>query len=320
MPSRNVEKTRERLQKRIEEGQYYEAHQQLRVVSQRYIKAESYDSAIDILHAGAQALFKANQGGSGGDLCLLLVEVYKTAKMAPDSVSKSRLVELITMMPSEEPSRKRFINESIAWTSKLGAFPAGDPELHHFIGNLYSQEDEVYEAEKHLLLGTKESADVLTRTLYEWYKQDESHTAPTYIARAVFGYLLVGNLREASRSLDVFIQQLVQDNPALVIQEVQSASADIRVFPSLPLLNFLSLLRLAVQTGGADIFRNLKSHYASQLRDVPAWDDALDQIGELYFGIQVRRPTNILDMMGSMFGGGSVERPAQQITGGYDLD
>ncbi|KAF8539764.1 hypothetical protein BDD12DRAFT_836346 [Trichophaea hybrida] len=320
MPSRNVEKTHERLQKRIKEGQYYEAHQQLRVVSQRYIKAESYGSAIDILHTGAQALFKANQGGSGGDLCLLLVETYKTAKMAPDSVSKSRLVELITMMPSEEPSRKRFINESIAWTSKLGAFPAGDPELHHFIGNLYSQEDEVYEAEKHLLLGTKESADVLTRTLYEWYKQDETRTAPTYIARAVFGYLLVGNLREASRSLDVFIQQLIQDSPALVIQEVQSASADIRVFPSLPLLNFLSLLRLAVQTGGADIFRNLKSHYASQLRDVPSWDDALDQIGELYFGIQVRRPTNILDMMGSMFGGGSVERPAQQITGGYDLD
>jgi hypothetical protein len=113
----------------------------------------------------------------------------------------------------------------------------------------------------------------LARTLYEWYKQDETHTAPTYIARAVFSYFLVGNLQEASRSLDVFIQQLVQDNPALVTQEVQSASADIRVFPSLPLLNFLSLLRLAVQTGGADVFRNLKSHYASQLRDVQAWDD-----------------------------------------------
>jgi len=275
-----------------------------------------------MLFTGAQALLKASQTGSGGDLCLLLVEVYKTARLAPDAVSKSRLIELITIIPPEEPSRKRFINESIVWTSKFGEFPAGDPELHHFAGNLYAQEDEVYEAEKHLLLGTKESAEVLARTLYGWYKQDQVHTAPTYIARAYFGYLLLGNLREASRSLDVFVQQLVQDNPSLVIQEVQSASADIRVFPSLPLLNFLRLLGLGIRTVDADVFRNLKSHYSSQLKEVPAWDNALDHIGEIYFRIQIRRPTNILDMMGSMFGGGgSSERQAQQIAGGgYDLD
>jgi hypothetical protein len=197
------------------------------------------------------------------------------------------------MMPSEEPSRKRFINEAIAWTSKFGEFPAGDPELHHFAGNLYAQgtetsqkrycyaklkstvllEDEVYEAEKHLILGTRDSADVLARMLYDWYKEDpEVHTAPTYIARAVLAYLLIGNLRDANRSLDLFVQQLIQDNPSLTVQEVQSASADVRIFPSLPLLNFLSLLRLGVQTGGQDVFRNLKSHYATQLRDVP-WDD-----------------------------------------------
>ncbi|KAI5854813.1 hypothetical protein BZA05DRAFT_392648 [Tricharina praecox] len=323
MASQNVEKTRLRLQRRIEEGQYYEAHQQLRVVSQRYLKVGNYDAAIEILTAGAQSLLKADQGGSGGDLCLVLVEVYKTAKLAPDSASKSRLVELITMMPAEEPSRKRFINETIAWTSKFGEFPAGDPELHHFIGNLYANEDEVYEAEKHLILGTRESAEVLARLLYEWYKQDEAHTAPTYIARAVFGYLLVGNLREACRSLEVFVGQLMQENSTLVIQEVQSASADIRIFPSLPLLNFLSLLTLATQTGGAEVFRNLKSHYASQLKDIQDWDDAIEHIGEMYFGIQIRRPTNILDMMGSMFGAGGApdaRSQAPQITGSFDLD
>ena len=198
----------------------------------------------------------------------------------------------------------------------------------------------MYEAEQHLILGTRESAETLARLLYEWYKQDDAHTAPTYIARAVFGYLLVGNLREAYRSLEVFIGQLMQENSGLVIQEVQSASADIRIFPSLPLLNFLSLLTLATQTGGAEVFRSLKSHYASQLKDIPAWDDvsslgshvgietnyplqALEHIGEMYFGIQIRRPTNILEMMGSMFGGGGAPDPrsqAPQITGSFDLD
>jgi hypothetical protein len=49
---------------------------------------------------------------------------------------------------------------------------------------------------------------------------------------------------------------------------------------------------------------------------------AIDQIGEIYFGIQIRRQTNILDMMGSMFGGGG-EPPRQrapQLTGTMDLD
>jgi len=76
---------------RIEEGAYYEAHQQLRVVSQRYIKAHNYDAAIDILCSGAEALLKAGQGGSGCDLCLMLVEVYKSGSVVPSATSRGTL-------------------------------------------------------------------------------------------------------------------------------------------------------------------------------------------------------------------------------------
>jgi hypothetical protein len=122
-------------------------------------------------------------------------------------------------------------------------------------------------------LGKKESASVLATMLYDWYKQAEVHTAPHYIARAVFGYLLVGNLREASHSLDMFIQQLLANNPAVVVQDVQTANIDLQIFPSLPLLNFLRLLCLAVPTGGSDVFRNIKSHYSTQLKDILDWND-----------------------------------------------
>ena len=76
---------------RISEGQFYEAHQQLRVVASRYVKQENWTAAIDILYGGAQALLKAGQGGSGGDLCLYLVEVYNKAEMVPDAESKGML-------------------------------------------------------------------------------------------------------------------------------------------------------------------------------------------------------------------------------------
>jgi hypothetical protein len=73
---------------RIAEGQFYEAHQQLRVIASRYVKQENWDSAVDVLYSGALALLKAGQGGSGGDLCLFLVDVYAKAKKAPAAENK----------------------------------------------------------------------------------------------------------------------------------------------------------------------------------------------------------------------------------------
>ncbi|KAH0559884.1 hypothetical protein GP486_003595 [Trichoglossum hirsutum] len=316
--SSRIDKTIARLRQRIEEGQYYEAHQQLRVVASRYVKQSNYGAAVDTLFSGAQALLKAGQGGSGGDLCVLLTDVYKSAELKPDSGNKGKLIELLRLFPAGEPSRKRFIGELISWSSKFGEFPAGDPELHHVAGTLYADDHDPYEAEHHLVLGTKDSPEHLARLEYEWYTEDESHTAALYAARAVIPYLLVGNLRDATRSLQVFTSRLTETSGALVVQDTSSATADLRIYPSLPLLNFLGLLLQLVQRGSADLFRLLKSHYAVHIKDTGSiWDErtapadiaappkkALEQIGEMYFGIQIRRPTNpLLDMMGSLFGG-----------------
>ncbi|KAI5803261.1 hypothetical protein EDC01DRAFT_611970 [Geopyxis carbonaria] len=320
MATANVEKTRSRLEKRIEEGSYYEAHQQLRVVSQRYVKARKFDAAIEILCAGAHALLKAGQSASGGDLCLLLVDVYKAANLEPSHTSKSRLLELAMAISPTEPSRKRFIGECVAWSAKYGPYPAGDPELHHLVGNMYAQDKEVYEAEKHLILGNKQSGEILASLLYDWYTQDQPHTAAMYISRAVLPYLLIGNTREAFRSMEVFTDQLVRDSPGLVVQRVQSGMLDLRILPSLPLINFLTLLVVGVRTGGSDNFRTLRSHYSSKLREVTIWDDALEQIGEIYFGVQVRRPHNILDMMGNLFGGQPTGASSRAISDEADFD
>ena len=99
---------------RIEEGQFYEAHQQLRVIASRYVKQGNHDAAIDLLASGAQLLLKAGQGGSGGDLCLFMVEVYNKAEVKPDAATKARILSLMRSFPAGEPTRKRFIAEAIA--------------------------------------------------------------------------------------------------------------------------------------------------------------------------------------------------------------
>lgn len=156
-----------------------------------------------------------------------------------------------------------------------------------------------------MILGTSESAETLAKLEYEWYTHDEPHTAAIYASRAVFPYILTGNLRNANKAFLIFTSRLSSSNPSLGAQDISSSSTDVRVFPALPLLNFINMLLLAIQRGSTDLFKQLSAHYASQIREVGIWDEALAQIGEQYFAIKIPRQGNpLLDMMGSMLFGG----------------
>ncbi|KXT14468.1 hypothetical protein AC579_4798 [Pseudocercospora musae] len=291
---------------RIEEGDFYEAHQQLLTIANRYVKSSSYADAIELLSSGATLLLKAGAGSSGADLCTYLIDIYQKSELKPDTANKARLLSLLRAFPLNEPGKKKFVAGIVEWSSKFGEFPAGDPELHHVIGTLYAEEGEVYDAERHLTLGTSDSAAVFADTEYTWYETDEPSTASHYAARAVFPYLLVGNTRAANKALLLFTSRLSTSHPGLGVQSISSPSSDIRIYPSLPLLNFLGLLLLAIQRGSSDLFKTLKSHYATHLKEVSAWEEPMLQIGEMYFGIKIPSQSNpMMDMMSSLLMGGN---------------
>lgn len=58
-------------------------------------------------------LLKAGQGGSGGDLCMFLMDVYGKAELKPDVTNKARVLGILRAFPAGEPTRKRFIGEII---------------------------------------------------------------------------------------------------------------------------------------------------------------------------------------------------------------
>ncbi|KAK7205969.1 hypothetical protein BZA70DRAFT_247488 [Myxozyma melibiosi] len=316
MSSGQLEKTIKRVRQRIADKQYYEAQQAIKTVAARLIKAQHYDDAIEMLYQGSQELLGAGEGGSGGELSRYLVDTYKTAGTSVNSVSKARVVQLFTMFKPEEPRRKDFIQDAIQWSAS-GEIKYGDPELHHIFGSAYANEDKPYEAERHLLLGTKESATVLGNLLFDWFA-DESQLemAPFFISRAVLGYLSVGNIRDADKSLNIFIERLLASGLSVERQNVTSAAGDsVIVFPQLPLLDFFQLLIKACQRPSQDLFRRLRFRYKDSIKDAGAFDEALDRIGASFFGIKVRNQGNMLqDLMGSLLGGpsgGSSGGPAQ---------
>lgn len=122
----------------------------------------------------------------------------------------------------------------------------------------------------------------------------------------------MSNLRSAIKAHRVFTTRLTNSKMALSVQEISSTSSETRIYPSLPLLNFLTLLLLAVQRGSADIYKQLIKHYTVHINEVGIWDDGLAQIGEMYFGIRIPRQGNpLFEMMGSMMGFGSSPRPSE---------
>jgi len=163
---------------------------------------------------------------------------------------------------------------------------------------------EVLEAERHLTLGTIDSVQVFVDLEFDWYNSDEPSTAPQYAARVLLPYILVGNLRAANKAMLLFTSKLSTAS-GLSFQEVSTTASDLRIYPSMPLLNFLTLLLKAVERGTAEVFRQLKSQYSTQLKELQVWDEALTKIGETYFGIKPPNQGNpLFDMMGSLFGGG----------------
>jgi len=120
----------------VASGQPYEAHQKARTFASRYSKSGQYDTAIDVLFQSARELLKSGQQGSGTDLALFLLDVYENKGEIVSDESRGRVTQLIALTGSSGSWRKTIIDRAVAWTAKQGPYPIGDPDLHHYIGEL----------------------------------------------------------------------------------------------------------------------------------------------------------------------------------------
>ncbi|KAI9284212.1 hypothetical protein BC943DRAFT_326573 [Umbelopsis sp. AD052] len=331
MTSKGTEKTLQKLKKSVEDGNHYEAHQMYRTVARRYTKQEKYRDVIELLHSGAVSLLKAKQSGSGSDLAVYMIETYKLANTPVTEESLDRVAELLELYPSEEPGRKPFINNAMNWSRKNGNNEMGDPELHNFVGTIQYHEGSYSEAEKHLLFGTEESAQLLGDLEYDWSLKETSITKGVFIARAIMQLLAMKNIHYANLAFSAFAKRLDASEKIGAVP-YKPAPADDHV--NIPiyqdsLINFSQLLILTAQRDGADHFRSLKSKYS------PAWskengfdfDEALSDFGLVFFNIQKpRNQGNVLqDLMSNLFGGsapaaGGSRRVTAPSSTGTELD
>lgn len=157
-----------------------------------------------------------------------------------------------------------------------------------------------------IVSGLPDAVPPLVDLLYAWYTStSQPHAAPLFLSRAILPYLVLGNLRDASRSYTLFLSKLLSENSASAPQSISSNSDDLKILPSLPGINFLGLLCLAVKRADAGSFRQLRSHYATCIEEAGCWSDPLEELGESCFGIPIpRRGNPLMDIMSNLMGGG----------------
>ncbi|CAL5365687.1 unnamed protein product [Camellia sinensis] len=161
---RNVEK----LAKVVEDGNCYGAQQMYKSISARYISAERYSEALDLLHSGACLQLEHGQVTCGAELSVLFVETLVKGKFPYDDDTLVKILKKFPQIPvpqhldltDDDDMQKlsealgeakirvegcsSFLKAAIKWSAEFGAHRNGSLELHDMLAEyIYSESPEV---------------------------------------------------------------------------------------------------------------------------------------------------------------------------------
>ncbi|KAH7884780.1 hypothetical protein F5I97DRAFT_1892062 [Phlebopus sp. FC_14] len=304
----------------VANGQPYEAHQKARTFASRYSKSGQYDTAIDVLFQSARELLKAGHQGSGTDLALFMIDVYESKGENVNDESRGRLTQLIALTGRSGTWRKTIIDRAVAWSANHGVCPAGDQDLHHYIGELLYKDGAFDAAEPHLLAsGKRDSARLLAQMMVDWAATGD--VPGNHALRGTLPYLENGNILAARTFIIQFVSKILSSRPSL-LSPLQTSPLPINdssevIFTTDAVINFCQLAVQTCQRANGDKNKAIRESWVRLCgtyqskggvltsKEVRA---ALQEIATLYFAFTPPRtqPDNPFGaVLSSMLGGGA---------------
>ncbi|KAJ4970543.1 hypothetical protein NE237_003642 [Protea cynaroides] len=313
-----AQETIQKLEKVVNDGNYYGAQQMYKSFTARYISAERYDEALDILQSGACIQLNNGQVTCGSELAVMFVDALVKGKYPYNEDNIDRVRDIYKKFPQisvpqhlrhldndddiEEVSHalgaaktrveccSSFLKAAIRWSAEFGGPGSGSPEIHDMLAEyVYAESPDLDMAKVifHFVRGNdpKKFASVLVNFTGKCYPGEEDLA----IARAVLMYLSLANLRDANCLMDEIKNQL------------DSKNLD---FPYSDLTQFIIYLLQTLERDAFPLFRMLRQKFKSTLEREPAFDELLDLIAEKFYGVQRRNPMqgvfgDIFKMMGN---------------------
>lgn len=308
--SDKLARTLQRFQVKIDNGSFYEAHQTLRTIVNRYVKSKQYDEALGLIYQGSIILSKNKEYTSSSDLIVYLLEIYKeSGKTINDKHSKDTLIELISYIPSTEPTVADLSKLAVDW-SKDSTNKFGDGDLHDLFGNKFinsvqstkdvSQKQKVFSvAELHLILGNTNSLNTYSDFLAEWAISSDQDPG-VFIGRTVINYAYLKNIESVNQALTKFLSKLIIAKPSY--QEIIQDGHTIYYYSDYSMINFIQLLAITLTKKDAGTkFVKLLETYKADLQSCQLLTP-VEYLGRFYFNLQIGNPQGNSNMLANLMG------------------
>ncbi|KAI9098475.1 hypothetical protein K1719_025100 [Acacia pycnantha] len=296
----------DRLEMLLKEGNHYRGQQMYKSISTRYVNAERFSEALDILEAGACLQLEEGQEICGAELALIFAETMEQAKVPYDEQSLERVKKIYSKfargkLPSsledEDDMQKlteaigvakirvdgccSFLKAAIRWSAVFGPDGHGSALLHLLLAEYaYSEspEPDMAKVTFHYVRGNDphKLASALVNFMAKCYPGEDDLA----IARAILRYLSSGNLKDAK----ILMENL----------KSEAEEADIEL-PQTDLMQFVSFLLPTLERKVFPLFTMLRSKYKSCISREPGFNEMIDAIAEKFYGVQRRNAMGMFE-------------------------
>jgi len=267
------------LQEHIASGNFYEAHQVLKSQVARKKGRKKYSEAAAMAAKGCRLLLEHNQCDCATDLGKQMLDLYDEAKISESDESLATVLDICAAFPSDSgaaTAHTTLIKAAIKWSTKTGEYTHGNPKLHNMAAATFAAHGMYEKAQPFFLRG--DNPTNFSEMLCAWSAQGFQSEQDLFVARAVLGYLVLKNLKDANVVLDCTLQTVREPTP---------------------MHNFLRFLLLVLERDAAPLFQDLRRRYAPTIDRDPTLNMFLDAIGQTYYNLQPPR-SGLGGIMGDM--------------------
>ncbi|MCJ8738079.1 hypothetical protein PDJAM_G00031500 [Pangasius djambal] len=279
-----VQRVEGKLRASVERGDYYEAHQMYRTLFFRYTSQSKHAEARELMYNGALLFFSYNQQNSAADLSMLVLEALEKSEAKVEEEILEQLVKLFSMMDPNSPERVAFVSRALKWSTG-GSGKLGHPKLHQLLAVTLWKEQNYSESRYHFLHSSDGEGCAQMLVEYSAARGFRSEV-DMFVAQAVLQFLCLKNKTSASVVFTTYTQKhpSIEKGPPFVQ----------------PLLNFLWFLLLAVDGGKLTVFTVLCEQYQPSLKRDPMYNEYLDRIGQLFFGVPPKQSSSYGGLLGNL--------------------
>ncbi len=297
----------ERLQKLVDEGSFYEAHQHMNTICFRHIRTKRYDEVFKLMEETVSLFVKNGKIRSAADIARDLIDNMVKAEIPVEDWS-GRLEYLFKTFTKVDNTNEEATAEAkslLVGIMQHAVFSAGKldpntqppPALHTIIGRAYLQAEEYPLALSHFLQGSG-ALDHLSTTALQWARVCPQDQADLVLTKVILSMLddEARRIHGASTVLRKFCLGC-RSGPPPVKDELLPRGSKLA---GTPLVHFvvmlIRILRSAAKGKTAEylaLFNHVVEHYKPELDRDGEFAKMLQSIAEIYFGVKPPAPSGL---------------------------